>query len=69
MSIVNKLNKLIETKEAIKQAIIEKGVSIDDNTVFSDYPAKISSIKAGDGNNTLLNIQLNLTAKKIEVYD
>ena len=56
MSTADKFNKLIETKEAIKQAIIEKGVEIDNDTIFADYPFKIISIKTGDGDNTLFNI-------------
>ena len=39
-----KLNKLLTTKQAIKQAIVDKGVDIDDKTVFADYPSKITSI-------------------------
>lgn len=44
MTIANKLNKLLNTKQAIKQAIIDKGVDVSDNTVFADYPGKIESI-------------------------
>ena len=40
----DKLNKILETKQAIKQAIIDKGGDIDDKTVFADYPSKITSI-------------------------
>ena len=45
----DKLNKLLETKQAIKQAIIDKGVDVSDNTVFADYPSKINSIESGEG--------------------
>ena len=45
----DKLNKLLETKQAIKQAIIGKGVEVADDTVFADYPAKIASIESGSG--------------------
>ena len=44
MSTADKLNKLLETKQAIKQAIINKGVDVSDDTVFADYPGKIESI-------------------------
>ena len=44
MSTADKLNKLLETKQAIKQAIINKGVEVADDTVFADYPGKIESI-------------------------
>ena len=45
----DKLNKLLETKQAIKQAIIDKGVDVSDDTVFADYASKISEIEAGSG--------------------
>ena len=45
MSTADKLNKLLETKQAIKQAIIDKGVDVSDNTVFAEYPAKINAIE------------------------
>ena len=49
MTIANKLNKLLETKENIRQAIIDKGVEVSENTIFADYPSKINSIEAGGG--------------------
>jgi surface protein len=45
----DKLNKLLQTKQAIKQAIINKGVEVADDTVFADYPSKIESIESGGG--------------------
>ena len=47
MATSDKLNKLLETKAAIKQAIIDKGVDIEEGTKFADYPAKISAIQTG----------------------
>lgn len=47
MSTVDKLNKLLETKEAIKQAIIDKGGTVGD--VFADYPAAIQNLQGGSG--------------------
>ena len=44
----DKLSKLLNTKQEIKQAIKNKGVDIDDSTKFADYPSKIDSIMAGD---------------------
>ena len=44
----DKLNKLIESKAAIKAAIEAKGVA-DVGDVLSDYPAKIASIPSGSG--------------------
>lgn len=49
MSTADKLNKLLETKQAIKQAIIDKGIDVADDTVFADYPSKIASIEVGSG--------------------
>lgn len=49
MSTANKLNKLLETKQAIKQAIINKGVEVADDTKFADYASKISSIPMEGG--------------------
>lgn len=46
---IDKLNKVKETKEAIKQAIINKGVNVGDDTIFADYPNKISEITSGEG--------------------
>ena len=44
----DKLNKLLNTKQEIKQAIVDKGVEVGDDTKFSDYPAKINAIQTGD---------------------
>ena len=52
MATADKLNKLLDTKAAIKQAIIDKGVEVSDDTVFADYPAKISSIESGGNGDT-----------------
>ena len=49
MATADKLNKLLNTKAAIKQAIIGKGVDVSDDTIFADYPAKISAIESGSG--------------------
>lgn len=40
----DKLNKLKETKTAIKDAIVAKGVDVPEGTVFSDYTGKIGEI-------------------------
>ena len=46
-TITDKLNKLAETKSAIKTAIVNKGVSISDTDTFASYADKISSISGG----------------------
>lgn len=40
----DKLNKILETKNNIKQAIINKGVAVSDTDSFSLYPEKINQI-------------------------
>jgi len=47
MSIADKLKKLKEAKEAIKDAIIKKGVEVLDTDSFKSYADKIESIIAG----------------------
>ena len=49
MATSDKLQKLLETKAAIKQAIIDKGIEITDNEPFANYPSKISEITSGEG--------------------
>ena len=46
-TITDKLNKLAETKSAIKTAIVNKGVSVSDTDTFASYADKISSISGG----------------------
>ena len=48
-TIAEQLTSLANTKTAIKQAIINKGVSVADTDPFSAYPAKIGEIQAGGG--------------------
>lgn len=44
MSVINKINYLSDTKQLIKQSIINKGVDISEAESFSSYPSKIASI-------------------------
>lgn len=46
-TIVDKLNKLLSTKNAIKASIIAKGQTISDTDTFASYPAKIDAIETG----------------------
>lgn len=52
MSTVDKLNKVLETKQAIKEAIESKGQIVGD--VFADYPAAIQNIEGGGGSGTFV---------------
>lgn len=46
-SILQKLDRTLETKEAIRQAIAGKGQAVTDTDPFSSYPEKISAIQTG----------------------
>ena len=48
-TITDKLNKLITTKSAIKEAIQNKGVTVTDTDTFASYADKINSISSGGG--------------------
>ena len=48
-TIADKLTYLSGTKDAIKQAIIGKGVEVSDTDTFRSYADKISSIQTGGG--------------------
>lgn len=64
MATSDKLNKLLSTKAAIKQAIIDKGVEVGDDVVFADYSNKISAIESGNGDDFLALRTLNHTNYK-----
>jgi hypothetical protein len=49
MTLADKLKKVKEAKEAIKDAIIKKGVEVLDTDTFRSYADKIESIVAGGG--------------------
>lgn len=49
MSTANKLQAILNSKEAIKNAISAKGVTINDSDTFSNYADKISQIITGGG--------------------
>lgn len=48
MTIAQKLRALLEIKEQIRQSIINRGVSITENTPFSEYSNKIRDIEIVD---------------------
>ncbi len=49
MATAEKLNYLLETKKQIKDAIIAKGVSIENTDSFRSYASKIGKIESGGG--------------------
>lgn len=48
-TIAEQLTSLANTKTAIKDAIVAKGVAVADTVPFSAYPAKIGQIESGGG--------------------
>lgn len=46
-TIQQKLAKVLNTKAAIRSAIIAKGQAVPEHTKFADYPAKIAAISSG----------------------
>ena len=46
---INKLNAVLASKEAIRQAIEGKGIEIPTSTKLSEYAAKIEAIEVGGG--------------------
>lgn len=57
-TITDKLNKLNETKQNIKSAIVSNGVAIADDVPFSEYGDKIKQISASK--TYLLKVSLHL---------
>lgn len=66
MSTADKLNKLLETKEAIKQAIIDKGGTVGD--VFADYPTAIQNIEGGGGGSLAIPIGIRFGYSTVEKF-
>lgn len=64
-SLQDKLTYLAETKNMIKNAILNKGVSISDTTPFRTYPSLINSITTGGGGGTS---EANVELYKIKEY-
>ena len=48
MSIAEKLQQIITIKEAIRKAIISKGIDCSKKVKFENYPSLISQIVGGD---------------------
>lgn len=57
MGLVQKLNYLLGTKEAIKEAIINKKVEVDDSDTFRSYADKINGININQGMSTESSVQ------------
>ena len=48
-----KLNKILETKEAIRTAINNKGGTLTTTDTFASYPSAINNIQSGGGKSTI----------------
>lgn len=57
MGLVQKLNYLLGTKEAIKEAIVNKKVEISDTDTFRSYADKINDININQGISTESSVQ------------
>lgn len=49
MATSDKLQAILNSKENIRQAINNKGVTVDEEVVFADYGEKIDQITSGGG--------------------
>ena len=58
-TIAEQLTSLANTKAAIKQSIIDKGVQVADTDPFSAYPAKIGQIQTGGGATTKYGVSID----------
>ena len=52
MTIANEITRINNAKAAIKEAIINKGVTVDDSAKIDEYPALINSISGGGETHT-----------------
>ena len=57
MGLVQKLNYLLGTKEAIKEAIITKDIKVTDTDSFRSYADKINAISINQGISTESSVQ------------
>ena len=58
-TIAEQLTSLANTKTAIKDAIVAKGVSVADTDTFASYPAKIAEISGGGAPATKLGVSID----------
>ena len=56
-TINEKLNYLLQTKEAIKEAMINKNVEVSDTDTFRSYADKINGINLNQGITTESSVQ------------
>ena len=68
MSISHKLNYLLETKNAIRQAISDKGQDIPADLPFRSYAEKILAIESGEENFKLCKVAQQTTDGQTTLY-
>ena len=56
-TVEEKLNYLLETKQLIREAIVNKGQTITEDTPFRDYASLITAIKTSEDLNAQLDAQ------------
>ena len=69
MSIINKLNYLNETKNLIKQSLLDNGVEISDTTSFRDYVDKINEVGNKSFNISGLSLWFDATCNTRDGFD
>ena len=47
LNVLDKLDSINVTKQAIRQAIVDKGIDIPEGTTFYEYAGKIAAIESG----------------------
>lgn len=63
MSIQDKLDYLSETKDAIKNALIEKGAEVGDDDTFRSYADKIEELEIGSSEEIILDDEVTETSE------
>lgn len=63
-TISDKFNRAFQSKEAIRQALISKGVEVSTDVPFADYAEKINSIESGSDNNPYQELYMQRTANE-----
>ncbi len=69
MATSDKLQAILNSKENIRQAINNKGVTVDEEVVFADYGEKIDQITTGGGGTPINNQNKNITANGVYTAD
>lgn len=67
-TIAEQLTSLANTKAAIKQSIIDKGVQVADTDPFSAYPAKIGQISGGGAPATKFGVSIDNLLGNVDAY-